>query len=136
MKKLFPFAVAAVLITACSENDVLDMSVLQKSEADSGVKFDVYAQRGLTRGAGQYGDLTNANIGTNGFGVFAYYTASEQYSTSAKPNFMYNQQVTCVGDASEATLWKYEPVKYWPNEYGDDAKSDDIDYVTYCEVRG
>ena len=123
-------------MAACSENDVLDTCALQKSEADSGVKFNVYAQRGLTRGAGQYGDLTNANIGTNGFGVFAYYTASEQYGTGAKPNFMYNQQVTCEGDASEATLWKYEPVKYWPNEYGDDAKSDDIDYVTYCEVRG
>ena len=125
-KRFFLFATLVALLAACSENDVLDMSALQKSEADSGVKFDVYAQRGLTRGAGQYGDLTNANIGTNGFGVFAYYTASEQYSTSAKPNFMYNQQVTSDGEA-----WKYEPVKYWPNEYGDAAKSDDIDYVTF-----
>ena len=27
--------------------------------------------------------------------------------------------------------WEYDPVKYWPNEFGDNAKSNDIDYVSF-----
>ena len=39
---------------------------------------------------------------------------------------MYNEQVTYTG-----TVWTYEPVKYWPNEYGDGATSDDVDKVSF-----
>jgi hypothetical protein len=133
MKKLFLFAAAAAMMTACSETEVLDQTAYQQNaDQVGGIKFDVYAQRGITRGGGQYGDLDNANIGANGFGVFAYYTAGEQYSNSAKPNFMYNQQVTTSeSPATGSTIWKYEPVKYWPNEYGSAAISDDIDYLTF-----
>lgn len=136
MKKLFLFAAAAAMFAACSETEVLDQNANQQAiENQGGVKFDVYAQRGITRGGGQTGDLNNANIGANGFGVFAFYTAGEQYSTSATPNFMYNQQVTAetseTTPASYGTIWKYEPVKYWPNEYGDAAISDEVDYVTF-----
>ncbi|MBP5425950.1 MAG: hypothetical protein J6Y33_07770 [Prevotella sp.] len=131
MKKLFLFAAAAAMFAACSETDVLERNIQQNAANDGAVKFDVYAQRGLTRGGGQRGDLTNANIGENGFGVFAYYTAGDNYSTKAEPNFMFNQQVTCDGEATEGTIWKYEPVKYWPNEFGDAAISDDVDYVSF-----
>ena len=41
---------------------------------------------------------------------------------------MYNQQVKYDGSA---TAWAYEPVKYWPNEYGNTAVSDDVDRVTF-----
>ena len=121
------------MMTACSETEVLDQTAYQQNaDQVGGIKFDVYAQRGITRGGGQYGDLDNTNIGKNGFGVFAYYTAGEQYSNSAKPNFMYNQQVTTSeSPATGNTIWKYEPVKYWPNEYGSAAVSDDIDYLTF-----
>lgn len=133
MKKLFLFVAAAAAFAACSETDVLDQAANQAAiENDGAVKFDVYAQRGLTRGGGQLGDLNNANIGKNGFGVFAYYTDNEKYSSNAKPNFMYNQKVwTDQSPATFGTLWKYEPVKYWPNEYGNAAISDAIDYVTF-----
>ena len=119
------------MFAACSETEVLENSVQQKATDDGAVKFDVYAQRGITRGGGQTGDLTNANIGENGFGVFAFYTNNKQYDQTAQPNFMYNQQVTCDGTATEGTLWKYEPVKYWPNEFGSAAISDDVDYVSF-----
>ena len=133
MKKLFLFVAAAATFAACSETEVLDQVANQAAiENDGAVKFDVYAQRGLTRGGGQLGDLNNANIGKNGFGVFAYYTDNEKYSSNAKPNFMYNQKVwTDQSPATFGTLWKYEPVKYWPNEYGNAAISDAIDYVTF-----
>lgn len=136
MKKLFLFVAAAAAFAACSETEVLDQAVVnqQAIENDGAVKFDVYAQRGLTRGGGYSGDITNKTIAgkDKGFGVFAFYTDNEKYSSTARPNFMYNQKVWFEGDsATFGTLWKYEPVKYWPNEYGNAAISDAIDYVTF-----
>ena len=129
MKKVFLFAVAAAALVACSNEELSTPdNVLASKEAP--VNFDVYTQRALTRG-GTPGDLDNDNIGTAGFGVFAYYTAGEQYDAKATPNFMYNQKVTCTGTATPQTLWTYEPVKYWPNEYGDLAMSDEADYLTF-----
>lgn len=130
MKKVFLFAVAAAALVACSNEELStpDNALVSK---EAPVNFSVYTQRGLTRAGGQTGDLTNENIGANGFGVFAYYTAGEQYDAKATPNFMYNQQVTCSGTATAGTLWSYEPVKYWPNEYGNDATSDETDYLTF-----
>jgi hypothetical protein len=130
MKKVFLFAAAAAALAACSDEELSTQSqVLTSNEAP--VNFSVYTERGLTRGGGQAGDLNNENIGANGFGVFAYYTAGEQYDAKATPNFMYNQKVTCTGTATAGTLWTYEPVKYWPNEYGDKAISDETDYLTF-----
>ena len=131
MKKVFLFAAAAAALAACSDNELNVQENVLATADDGAVKFSVYTQRGITRGGGQSGDLNNANIGKNGFGVFAYYTAGEQYDAKATPNFMYNQQVTCDGEATAGTLWKYEPVKYWPNEYGDKAISDETDYLTF-----
>ena len=132
MKKLFLFAAAAAMFTACSETDVLENAVAnQQTSEQGGVKFDVYTSRAVTRG-GTPNDITNDNIGKIGFGVFAYYTAGDVYSTSATPNFMYNQKVwTGDSPATTETIWKYEPVKYWPNEYGDAAISDEVDKVTF-----
>ena len=132
MKKLFLFAAAAAMFTACSETEVLDQTANQQAiENQGGVKFDVYTSRAVTRG-GTPNDITNDNIGKIGFGVFAYYTAGDVYSTSATPNFMYNQKVwTGDSPATTETIWKYEPVKYWPNEYGDAAISDEVDKVTF-----
>lgn len=47
------------------------------------------------------------------FGVFAYYTGTSNWSSSAKPNFMYNQEVDFDG-----TDYTYSPIKYWPNNTG------------------
>ena len=58
--------------------------------------------------------------------MFGYYTDNGSYDQYAKPNFMYNQQVKYVTSA-----WTYEPVKYWPNEYGSTAQSDDVDRVSF-----
>jgi hypothetical protein len=41
---------------------------------------------------------------------------------------MYDQQVKW-DDTKK--VWTYEPVKYWPNEFGDAANSDDFDKVTF-----
>ena len=124
MKKVFLFAVAAAALVACS-NEELSTPVNNEATSGAPVNFSVYTQRGLTR-AGEPGTIDNTNIGTLGFGVFAYYTPGEQYDAKATPNFMYNQQVLKDGNA-----WKYEPVKYWPNEFGSDAASDEVDRLSF-----
>ena len=124
MKKIFYFAASALMLMACAKTEELGFN--ENKEANEGIKFEVYSQRANGTKAGTPNDITNENIGNIGFGVFAYYTAGEQYDNNAKPNFMYNQKVTKTG-----TDWTYEPVKYWPNEYGNAAYSDETDYVTF-----
>lgn len=116
--------IAAVALVACS-NEELSTPENNMATSEAPVNFEVYTQRGLTR-AGTPNDITNSNIGGIGFGVFAYYTAGAQYDQKATPNFMYNEHVTKNG-----TAWTYEPVKYWPNEFGSDAKSAEVDRVSF-----
>ena len=123
MKRYITLIAAAALVACSNEELSTPDNALVSKEAP--VNFEVYTQRGVTR-AGAPGDIDNDNIGTHGFSVFAYYTAGDQYSQKATPNFMYNEHVTKVGDD-----WKYEPVKFWPNEYGSNAKSDEIDRLSF-----
>ena len=105
--------------------------------------FGTYMGRTNQTRAGYNGSMTTAKLKddgatTNGFGVFAYYTGISTYDTYRKsgaktPNFMYNQQVEWLknseyegyiggeGTGTNAGFWKYEPLKYWPNEVTDDA---------------
>lgn len=131
MKKFFLFA-AAALLAACSGDD-LTVKEQPQVQADPGaVAFEAYTQKATTR-AGEPGTLTTSLLKTgvfadDGFGVFGYYTDNNDYEQRSTPNFFYNQQVKWDGSSSS---WTYEPVKYWPNEYGDKATSDDADKVTY-----
>ena len=125
MKKVFIFAAIAALFASCSEEQLATQNV-QANADDNTVNFSVYTPR-ATR-AGTPGDIDNENIKTIGFGVFAYYTPTNQYDAKATPNFMYNQKVTYNDGKNE---WTYEPVKYWPNEYGNAAISDDVDRVSF-----
>ena len=123
MKRYITLIAAAALVACSNEELSTPENALVSKEAP--VNFEVYTQRGVTR-AGTPGDIDNNNIGNIGFSVFAYYTAGDQYSQKATPNFMYNEHVTKVGDE-----WKYEPVKFWPNEYGNNAKSEEIDRLSF-----
>lgn len=125
MKKVFIFAAIAALFASCSEEQLATQNVQAPADNNT-VNFSVYTPR-ATR-AGTPGDIDNENIKTIGFGVFAYYTSNDTYSANATPNFMYNQKVTFDEGKSE---WVYEPVKYWPNEYGDAAVSDETDRVSF-----
>ena len=129
MKKVYLLAAMAALLTACSQTEELSSVDQNKTDEPSAINFDVYTARN-TR-AGKQGEITTATLQTGdhsaaGFGIFAYYTDNGKYDQYCKPNFMYNQQVTYNG-----SKWTYEPVKYWPNETGNAAKSDDVDYVSF-----
>lgn len=147
MKKLFLLAVVGASLAACSNDEVVSNPIQQSSQT-SPISFDVYAQRAVTRAglpggttpaAGtdpQFYGITTKSLQTGlhkdaGFGVFAYFTDNGDYdANTSTPNFMYNEQVTYKASGTLAD-WTYEPVKYWPNEYGDGATSDDLDKVSF-----
>lgn len=139
MKKSFLILATAALFAACSNEKAItiEQPVAQQQASDDAIRFGVYVNRGLTR-AGQPDTLTTKKLAAAGFGVFAFYTNNEAYSQYAIPNFMYNQEVTGTGDP---LVWSYSPLKYWPNEYGTGANSDDMDklsffaYAPYVEVK-
>ena len=136
-KKCFYAAALAMMLASCSQE--LETPQLQVQEGkpaiagETPIGFNVYTNRPITR-AGITGDLStdrlkdlNNEDGKPGFGVFAYYTDNLDYTCQTKPNFMYNQQV----QAMDEETWTYEPVKYWPNEFGDAAQSKDQDKVSF-----
>ena len=142
--KYFYAAAMAAMLASCTSDVFNETQGAQSHEpaiaGETPVGFGVYTSRNLTR-SGVPGPLTNDSLkGANGpagatyphaaagFGVFAYYTDNQDYSIQSKPNFMYNQQVKT---ADQGSTWTYEPVKYWPNEYGDNAQSDDEDRVSF-----
>lgn len=137
MKKYFILAVAALTFAACSNEDAIVVEQAAEQQGEVPVAFDSYVNRATTR-AGYTGTISNAGTlqTTPGFGVFAFYTDADSYDQSFTPNFMYNQNVEYA-----STSWQYTPVKYWPNEFGSGALSDDKDkvsffaYAPYVEVK-
>ncbi len=138
MKRLFCVLLTAMVIGCAEHVESTDKSNTSQTAATPGtVEFDAYQQRSTTR-SGWGGVLdktqlmeTEANGG--GFGVFAYYTDLRDYDQTYVPNFMYNQGVFWNGSAGTGTndIWEYDPIMYWPNEYGYDAASDDEDKLSF-----
>ena len=127
-KKFLMLAAATTMFAACSnEMDTISSPEVAQNNAEvsaqTPVLFDAYSGRALTR-AGAEDALDNAALAANGFGVFGYYTENELYNDTYKPTFMYNAKVS-------TTSWTYSPLKYWPNEFGGEAQSDDIDRLSF-----
>ena len=118
-----------MMLASCSSKDSLDIGQNNNPAPleEGAVGFDAYTQRSVTR-SGETGIMTDAKLQTSGFGVFGYYTDNNDYEQSRIPDFFYNQKVTYN---TTGTYWQYEPVKYWPNEYGNSAISDDNDRVSF-----
>ena len=136
MKKYYwLFLAIASMLVACSKDSesIGDSTLISKGNtpvaAQQPITFGAYVNRATTR-AGMVGPLTTStgtdNLQTKGFGVIAYYTDDDQYSPIYAPNFMYNTQVTYNSSA-----WEYSPVRYWPNETGDNAVSEGVDRLSF-----
>ena len=128
MKKIYFLAgLAAMTLASCSNSDEPESQLKAPETAQAQqmpIGFDAYIQRGLTRN-GAEGELTlDGTVKlTDGFGVFAYYTDNDDYDGNTIPNFMWNQKVS-------TNAWTYEPVKYWPNEFGT-ANADEADRISF-----
>lgn len=107
MKKSYLLGLLALTVAATSCSNEEPAAV---NNADNVIEFGTYVGRdALTRGS----VFTTDNMKNDGFGVFAAYTAQDNYAAQTM-NFMYNQQVTY-----SASAWTYSPLKYWPNNPGD-----------------
>ena len=123
MKKSLFFAAAAsaLMLTACSsENDVVQSAPQTQETTAQAVGFDVYMPQAtnVTR-AGYAGVMTTEKLklAEAGFGVFAMYTGTSDYTAAFKPNFMFNEHISWNGG------WTYSPLKYWPNETTNDSQT-------------
>lgn len=124
------------LLGSCAGDSSVGSNMSSTQIDDSGaMAFDAYTQRATTAGtrAGLSGSISDAQLRMpaaqgGGFGVFAYHTDDNRFDERAEANLMYNQLVTYN---TSADRWQYEPVKYWPNEYGSNAESKDKDKVSF-----
>lgn len=106
-----------VLSTSCSSDEVVN-----DYSPKNAIQFGTYVGRDAEARATV---IDNQNLGTEGFGVFAYYTGETNFDNSnIHPNFMYNQAVKKDSEKG----WIYEPVKYWPNN----DKSNKVSFFAYA----
>ena len=133
MKRLFIFLATAALLTSCSVSTDSDNSIKNPKTVDpEAVSFSVYVNKNTSTKAGLTGQLTTDRLkeADAGFGVFAYYGNGALYNETSKPDFMYNQKVE-YKTVGTTNTWTYEPVKYWPNEFGAEASSETADRLTF-----
>ena len=131
MRKLYLFAAMAAMLAACSSDDLtVEKQVAQQNAEEGAVQFSAYMSRGTTRaGLADVMNLENLKKSQEDggcFGVFGYYTNNATYDQQALPNFFYNEKISWNG-----SYFTYAPIKYWPNEYGKTAQSEDNDKVSF-----
>lgn len=118
-KRLFMFATAALMLSACSNDGEVAMNdgAAQLQSGSGVVAFDTYTSSATKAGATDV--MNTTTLKTQGFGVFAQYSNDGDYSKTVNPsNFMWNQKVHNPSGA-----WTYEPLKYWPNETTNDSQT-------------
>ncbi len=97
---LLPAAVLlAIIPTACNKSEVSGPG----SDSGKPLTFGTYVSTSKASSL-----LTSESI--TDFGVYAFYTQANAWSTGDKPNFMYNQLVS--GSRDEG--FSYAPLKFWP----------------------
>ena len=124
-KKLFLglLAAAAVSFTACQKDEVIN-----EVPQDQAIGFGTYVGRDAQTKASV---IDETALKTQGFGVFAYYTANTTYpndNTAYAPSFMNNEEVSF-----ESSEWKYTNTKYWPGN-SDAYKVSFFAYAPYTEI--
>ena len=129
-------AAAAVIasMASCSSETDFEGKTSQEDQVSTPVNFGSYlAQSKMTR-AGESTPassvMTNTELQAKGFGVVAFYTGKDEYTsgkTNIEPNFMYNTQV-------HTAQWTYSPIVYWPNSgqnQGSTSNGDAQQYVSF-----
>lgn len=128
MKKISILAMAALFLAACNTTD--EQSLVEE-QSSSPLLFDATTNVPTTRAFSTFGSInTNALMASgDGFGVFAFHKRDEGSVSAPVPgnaaNFMFNQQVHYTGS------WIYSPLKYWPNETGNKAESEDEESLSF-----
>ena len=125
-KSMILAAAAAFVLASCAKNEIVNYANVDE------VSFGAYSGRTITK-AGATDDINLKALATHGFGVFATYSGTADFS-AATDDFMYNQGVF---SADEGTTWTYTPIKYWPNptngQSADLQKVSFFAYAPFCE---
>ena len=119
---------------ACSSNEEPVTTVTTASQQRAIAIGDAYTAQ-PTRSSAAYSVEQGIDAGQS-IGVYAYYhdgstwDADEAYNTANPeapkrliPNFMWNQQATCLEKGGN---FSYSPLKYWPNE-----SDDKLSFIAY-----
>lgn len=102
-------AVALVAMVGCSKDEPVE-----NFSPENAIQFGTYVGRDASTRASAIDLAGLQSINSSGFGVFAYYTGTANFTGEEVPNFMKNEQVTYSGSE-----WTYSPLKYWPNNVGE-----------------
>lgn len=116
---LFLLAALLMLLQGCVADG---LSHTDESAAASPVAMGAYVTKPVTRADATL--LAEKNIPDGqSIGVYAYFHDGTTWTSTASPNFMFNQQATQNLDAN---YFMYSPLKYWPNE-----ETDKVSFIAY-----
>lgn len=116
-----------ICLMACSSNEE-PVTTVTTMDGMTPIAFrDAYTAQ-PTRSSAAYSVEQGIDAGQS-IGVYAYYHDNTTWSAAAVPNFMWNQQATCLEKGGN---FSYSPLKYWPNESDD--KLSFIAYFPYTDV--
>ena len=137
MKGILSLVAAAAVIASmasCSSETDFEGKTSQEDQVSTPVNFGSYlaqskmTRAGMTTSASSV--MTNTELQAKGFGVVAFYTGKDEYTsgqTNMEPNFMYNTLV-------HTAQWTYSPIVYWPNSgqnQGSTSIGDAQQYVSF-----
>lgn len=111
-KTVFMAMAAAIAMTSCSQDDLVNNENFENSQA---IAFESYLGKSAQTRASV---IDKESLKVEGFAVNAYYTKNVTFSAddaSSYDKFMENTKVTFN---KEKEAWTYSPVKYWPNISG------------------
>ena len=111
---------AALCAVSCQESD---LPATSDEAAQWQIGFRAMVEEPATRAIGD-GELTTALLKDRGFGVYCWYTGSDDFTTpktasaltgSTQPYLMLMRNQKVTWDGTDAA-WDYSPVKYWPQD--------------------
>ena len=115
-----------ICLMACSNEE--PVTTMTTMDGMTPIAFrDAYTAQ-PTRSSAAYSAEEGIDAGQS-IGVYAYYHDNTTWSAAAVPNFMWNQQATCLEKGGN---FSYSPLKYWPNESED--KLSFMAYFPYTDV--
>jgi hypothetical protein len=117
-----------ICLMACSSSEEPVTTTMTTMDGMTPIAFrDAYTAQ-PTRSSAAYSAEQGIDAGQS-IGVYAYYHDNTTWSAAAVPNFMWNQQATCL---EKGDNFSYSPLKYWPNESDD--KLSFMAYFPYTDV--
>lgn len=139
LKTVVAAAVVVSMVSCSSEADFDNTNTTESNKQESvktPINFGSYlaqSKSNLSRGGETTpasSVMTNTELQAKGFGVVAFYTGKDEYTSgknNMEPNFMYNTQV-------HTAQWTYSPIAYWPNSgqnQGSTSNGDAQQYVSF-----